>query len=55
MDLRSFELYLSAFVGSRVGIWPESNSFTDDGMGEVPQRWKGSCQDIVKYAVPCNK
>ncbi|XP_022683606.1 subtilisin-like protease SBT5.3 [Setaria italica] len=37
------------------GVWPESNSFTDDGMGEVPQRWKGSCQDTVKYAVPCNK
>ncbi|OEL28984.1 Subtilisin-like protease SBT5.3 [Dichanthelium oligosanthes] len=37
------------------GVWPESNSFTDDAMGEVPQRWKGSCQDDVKYAVPCNK
>ncbi|CAO2206446.1 unnamed protein product [Urochloa humidicola] len=37
------------------GVWPESNSFTDEGMGEVPQRWKGSCQDTVKYAVPCNR
>nr|CAB3480695.1 unnamed protein product [Digitaria exilis] len=37
------------------GVWPESKSFTDDGMGEVPQRWKGSCQDTVKYSVPCNK
>ncbi|PAN34978.1 hypothetical protein PAHAL_6G135900 [Panicum hallii] len=33
----------------------ESTSFTDDDMGEVPQRWKGSCLDTVKYAVPCNK
>ncbi|XP_062195149.1 subtilisin-like protease SBT5.3 [Phragmites australis] len=37
------------------GVWPESNSFTDDGMGEVPARWKGSCRDSVKYGVPCNK
>ncbi|RLN04235.1 hypothetical protein C2845_PM13G10320 [Panicum miliaceum] len=37
------------------GVWPESSSFTDDDMGEVPQRWKGSCMDTVKYAVPCNK
>ncbi|KAJ1294443.1 hypothetical protein BS78_01G147000 [Paspalum vaginatum] len=37
------------------GVWPESSSFTDDGMGEVPKRWKGSCQDSVKYGVACNK
>lgn len=37
------------------GVWPESNSFTDDGMGEVPKRWKGSCPDSAKYGVPCNK
>ncbi|XP_062190928.1 subtilisin-like protease SBT5.3 [Phragmites australis] len=37
------------------GVWPESNSFADNGMGEVPKHWKGSCPDSVKYAVPCNK
>uniref|UniRef100_A0ACD6ABB9 Uncharacterized protein n=1 Tax=Avena sativa TaxID=4498 RepID=A0ACD6ABB9_AVESA len=37
------------------GVWPESHSFSDEGMDEVPKRWKGSCTDSVKYGVPCNK
>ncbi|KAL4383963.1 hypothetical protein GQ457_15G029030 [Hibiscus cannabinus] len=26
------------------GIWPESDSFSDEGFGPPPQKWKGSCK-----------
>ncbi|KAL6640074.1 hypothetical protein ACP70R_022384 [Stipagrostis hirtigluma subsp. patula] len=37
------------------GVWPESRSFADEGMGEVPSRWKGTCSDGVKSGVTCNR
>ncbi|CAI0421391.1 unnamed protein product [Linum tenue] len=27
------------------GIWPESPSFNDEGIGEIPSRWKGICME----------
>ena len=35
------------------GIWPESPSFDDKGLGPPPKKWKGSCQ--VPSNFTCNK
>lgn len=35
------------------GIWPESESFNDDGFGPPPSRWKGICQSSPNFT--CNK
>ncbi|XP_028779752.1 cucumisin-like [Neltuma alba] len=29
------------------GIWPESDSFKDQGFGPPPRKWKGSCQNFT--------
>ncbi|KAK3025522.1 hypothetical protein RJ639_042057 [Escallonia herrerae] len=37
------------------GVWPESKSFSDEGMGSVPSKWKGICQNDVDAAFNCNR
>jgi len=32
------------------GIWPGSPSFSDEGFGPPPSRWKGTCHNFT-----CNK
>ncbi|MQM14505.1 hypothetical protein Taro_047436 [Colocasia esculenta] len=37
------------------GVWPEHESFNDEGLGPVPSRWKGTCQKGSDDAVRCNR
>uniref|UniRef100_A0A7N0VLT2 Subtilisin-like protease n=1 Tax=Kalanchoe fedtschenkoi TaxID=63787 RepID=A0A7N0VLT2_KALFE len=37
------------------GVWPESRSFSDEGLEPVPSRWKGACVDESDNKVICNK
>ncbi|KAK2983137.1 hypothetical protein RJ640_007813 [Escallonia rubra] len=35
------------------GIWPESESFSDEGFGPAPLKWKGACKGGTNFT--CNK
>ncbi|CAL5195217.1 unnamed protein product [Lathyrus oleraceus] len=35
------------------GIWPESQSFDDKGLGPIPKKWKGVCKGGANFT--CNK
>ncbi|KAL6550266.1 hypothetical protein OROMI_020754 [Orobanche minor] len=39
------------------GIWPESKSFSDEGLTEIPSCWKGMCKSGDKFNASkhCNK
>ncbi|XP_010441687.1 PREDICTED: subtilisin-like protease SBT5.6 [Camelina sativa] len=38
------------------GVWPESRSFSDKGMGPIPKSWKGICQTGVAFnSSHCNR
>ncbi|XP_065854154.1 subtilisin-like protease SBT5.3 [Euphorbia lathyris] len=35
------------------GVWPESKSFSDEGMGPIPSKWKGFCD--TNDGIKCNR
>ncbi|GLJ29148.1 hypothetical protein SUGI_0574720 [Cryptomeria japonica] len=38
------------------GIWPESKSFNDAGLGPIPAKWKGKCKGGQNFSsANCNK
>ncbi|KAK1441035.1 hypothetical protein QVD17_06871 [Tagetes erecta] len=38
------------------GIWPESKSFSDEGFGPIPSKWKGTCMQTKDFTTAnCNR
>ncbi|WCJ35443.1 Subtilisin-like protease [Euphorbia peplus] len=38
------------------GVWPESESYKDNGMPDIPKRWKGKCESGIQFNPSlCNK
>jgi hypothetical protein len=39
-----------------IGVWPESESFNDNGVGPIPSHWKGGCESGEKFiSTNCNR
>ncbi|XP_027347006.1 subtilisin-like protease SBT5.3 [Abrus precatorius] len=37
------------------GVWPESKSFSEEGLGPIPSKWRGICDNKLDPAFRCNR
>ncbi|XP_061365854.1 subtilisin-like protease SBT5.3 isoform X2 [Gastrolobium bilobum] len=37
------------------GVWPESKSFSDEGLGPIPSKWRGICDNGTDPGFHCNR
>ncbi|GLU15915.1 hypothetical protein SLE2022_323680 [Rubroshorea leprosula] len=53
----TFETASDVIVGVLdTGVWPELKSFNDEGLGPVPEKWKGECEVGKTFnSSSCNK
>ncbi|XP_031284041.1 subtilisin-like protease SBT5.3 isoform X1 [Pistacia vera] len=43
------------FNGIVLGVWPESKSFIDEGLGPIPSKWKGICENEKDATFHCKR
>jgi len=48
-------MHLADFLIFVIGVWPESRSFSDKGLGPVPAKYKGICQNEHDSTFHCNR
>lgn len=47
-------MLLALWFPFSTGVWPESESFRDEGMAPIPSKWKGICQ-FKEEGLQCNR
>lgn len=52
MTISNLSFSIQSFT---TGAWPESKSFNDEGMGPIPSKWKGVCQNGADASFHCNR
>jgi hypothetical protein len=44
MFINCLFIYAIIAYDHMTGVWPESKSFSDEGLGPIPKKWRGICQ-----------
>ncbi|GAY55143.1 hypothetical protein CUMW_162130 [Citrus unshiu] len=54
--INGFAAKLDDAVAAEIAsVWPESKSFSDEGFGPIPSKWKGICQNDKDSRFHCNR